>query len=273
MKKTKRAKINSREIAKLKSCGMRKRRKKRAYILYYILIFIIFLTLGISLSLTVFFNIDVIEVRGTGEYSTDDILSASEVKVGDNLLREKKKKTEERILDSCLELEKVNVKQSFPNKLIIDCEPCELKFSYQKNDGRYIYISRYGRIVEPDQPCFKNGLMILKIDGEEPQNYQKGEYFQISKENKTKIDNLISTIDNVGLKDVSEIELSENGAHVTYQNRVIIDIFDMSNAQYMLKMAASILDEYIGMNENGRIFLDFSTQSVHFLPENAKPKF
>ena len=128
MKKTKRAKINSREIAKLKSCGMRKRRKKRAYILYYILIFIIFLTLGISLSLTVFFNIDVIEVRGTGEYSTDDILSASEVKVGDNLLRVNLEKTGERILNSCLELEKVNVKQSFPNKLIIDCEPCELKF-------------------------------------------------------------------------------------------------------------------------------------------------
>ena len=112
--------------------------------------------------------------------------------------------------------------------------------------------------------------MILKIDGEDPQNHQKGEYFQISKENKTKIDNLISIIDNVGLKDVSEIELSENRAYVTYQNRVIIDIFDISNAQYMLKMAANILNEYIGINEKGRIFLDFSTQYVHFLPENSK---
>ena len=115
-------------------------------------------------------------------------------------------------------------------------------------------------------------LMILKIDGEDPQNYQKGEYFQISKENKTKIDNLISIIDNVGLKDVSEIELSENGAYVTYQNRVIIEISDISNAQYMLKMAANILDEYIGINENGRIFLDFSTKSVHFLPEKCQLK-
>ena len=269
MKKTKRHRINSREIARIKRCKSKKKRKKRSYILYYILIFIVFLTIGISLSLTVFFNIDAIEIHESGKYSNDDILVASDIRIGDNLLRVNLEKTSERILNSCLDLEKVSVKRSFPNKLIIDCELCELKFCYQKNDGRYIYISRYGRIVEADQPCSAKGLMNLKIYDAEPHNYQKGEYFQISKENKTKIDNLISIIDKIGLKDVSGIELLENGAYVTYQNRVIIEILDISNAEYMLKMAANILNEYIGINENGKIFLDFSTQAVHFLPENA----
>ena len=128
MKKVKRSKINSREIARIKSRKIRKRRKKRTYMLYYILIFVIFLTIGISLSLTVFFNIDIIEINNSGKYSTNDVLAASEVTVGDNLLKINLEKIQQRILNSCLELEKINVKRSFPNKLIIDCEPCELKF-------------------------------------------------------------------------------------------------------------------------------------------------
>ena len=269
MKKVKRSKINSREIARIKSRKIRKRRKKRTYMLYYIIIFVIFLATGISLSLTIFFNIDAIEINDSGQYSTDEVLTASEVNVGDNLLRINLDKIENNILNSCLELEKINIKRSFPNKLIINCVPCELKFCCQKDDGRYIYISRYGRIVEEDAPCSKSGLLILKIDGVELKKYQKGEYFQISKEDKAKVDNLINIIDNVGLKDVSKIELCESGAYVTYQNRVIIEISDISNAQYMLQMAANILDEYIGLNENGRIFLDYSTHSIHFLPETS----
>ena len=47
----------------------RKRRRKKNYALYYIILFIFIVVAGIVLSLTVFFNIDAIQVEGNSRYS------------------------------------------------------------------------------------------------------------------------------------------------------------------------------------------------------------
>lgn len=268
MRRTKKRRLNPRDAARLRNGTVRKRRRKRKYMLYYILIFIIFVTTAVSLSLTVFFNIDEIVVLNSGVHTTDEITSISNVKIGDNLLRTSLKKIEDNILDVCLDFDKVSVKRSFPNKLIIDCLPCDVKFCYQKNDGMYVYVSSYGRITETEQSVPPDNTLVLKINTDVFEDCQKGQYLELPQEDKTKINTLINKVDSIDCKDITRIAFDESKIYVTYQNRIVIEIPEISKANYMIDMSMKIIDDYIGINEHGKIFLDNSSQSVHFLPEN-----
>lgn len=269
MKRTKKRRLNTRDAARLRNATVRKRRRKRKYMLYYILIFIIFVTTAVSLSLTVFFNIDEIVVLNSGAHTTDEIISIGNVKIGDNLVRTSLKKIEDNVLDECLDIDKVSVKRSFPNKLIIDCLPCDVKFCYQKNDGMYVYVSSCGRVTETEQSAPPDNTLILKINTDFFEDCHKGQYIELPQEDKTKINKLINKLDSVGCKDINRIVFEESKIYVTYQNRIVIEIPDISKTNYMIDMSMNIINDYIGLNERGKIFLDNFGQSVHFLPEGT----
>lgn len=262
-------KLDARDAARMKNGVVRRKRRKRKYMLYYILIFIVFVTMAISLSLTVFFNINEIVVVNSGVHTEDEIISVSNVKMGDNLLRTNLKNIEDSVLDSCLDFDKVNVQRSFPSKIIIECVPCNVKFCYQKNDGRYVYVSNYGRIIEADQPAPFADTLVLKMNSDFFEDCQKGQYIKLNQEDSIKINSLVEKLDAVGFKDVNMIVFDEAGVYITYQNRIVIEIVDLSKVDYILNMSINILDNYIGINEHGRIFLDNSNQSIHFLPEST----
>lgn len=261
--------LNDRDAARMKNGVVRRKRRKRKYMLYYILIFIIFVTMAISLSLTVFFNIHEIEVLNSGIHTEDEIISVSNVKIGDNLLRTSLKNVEDNVLDSCLDFDKVNVKRSFPSKIIIECIPCNVKFCYQKKDGRYVYVSSYGRIAEVDQPVPLANTLILKMSSDCLEDSIKGQYIELNDEDIVRTNSLIEKLDSVGFKDVNMVAFDESGVHITYQNRIVIEIPDMSKVDYIINMSMNIIDNYIGINERGRIFLDDSNKSIHFLPEST----
>ena len=62
------------------------RKKHRGnYLLFYIAFGLIFVILAVSLSLTVFFNINEIEVEGCVRYTSDDVAAASGITLGDNM--------------------------------------------------------------------------------------------------------------------------------------------------------------------------------------------
>lgn len=261
--------LKARDAARMRNGVVRRKRRKRKYMLYYILVFVIFVTMAISLSLTVFFNINEIEVLNSGIHTEDEIISVSSVKIGDNLLRTSLKDVEDNILDSCLDFDKVNVKRSFPSKIMIECVPCNVKFCYQKNDGRYVYVSDYGRIVEVDQTYPLANVLILKMSSDFLEDCKKGQYIKMNHEDFVRINSLIEKLDGVGFKDISMVAFDESGLYITYQNRIVIEISDMSKVDYIINMSMNIIDNYIGINEHGRIFLDDSNQSIHFLPENT----
>ncbi len=266
MKKVKNYKRSSkaREDAKQKNQQMRRRRKKRKYMLYYILILIIILTTTISLSLTVFFNIENIEVKNPYPYTADEIISASGLELGDNLIRTRLGEIEKKILKNCINLDEVHANRKFPNTLSITCVIATIKYCCQKPDGSYIYISNSGRVIDIDQAEAFDGVLIISYD--QLGDYKKGDYLQFSKDEKQKIDSIISGIENAQLKDITKISITKDKIEITYQNRILIEINNMSKIEYILMASAKIIDEYIGVNESGKILFDEVNQSIHFLP-------
>lgn len=65
----------------------RRRRRRGKMTLHYIFLLFFLLAAGITLSLTVFFEVESISVIGTDKYTQEEIIATSGLQVGENLFR------------------------------------------------------------------------------------------------------------------------------------------------------------------------------------------
>ena len=66
--------------------NQRRKKNKRKKMITRIVLLVVFLCAGITLALTMFFNISEITVTGDTVYSSEEIIAQSDVSVGDNLI-------------------------------------------------------------------------------------------------------------------------------------------------------------------------------------------
>lgn len=90
------------------SGARRRKRKKRSYTLYYLLLLFFVLISGITLSVTVFFNIETIEVTGNKLHSSEEIIQQSGIEKGNNLFRINPEKAETSLLAAFGDMDSVN---------------------------------------------------------------------------------------------------------------------------------------------------------------------
>ena len=82
------------------------RRRRRNMNLYGFIVLILVICIGVTISYTFLFNINEIKVSGeASEYTVEEIVEASGIAMGDNLLRIDTEDAEKKILDSLLYIE------------------------------------------------------------------------------------------------------------------------------------------------------------------------
>lgn len=124
-----------------------KKRRHGSYALYYFLCGILVVAVVAILSVTVLFNINRYEIIGDTQYSDEEIINASGIKTGENLLRTDIGKAEEDIISKLVYINNVKIKRGFPDKLIINVEPAVPLASFYIS-GKYYLISETGKILE-----------------------------------------------------------------------------------------------------------------------------
>ena len=127
----------------------KKRRRKRAGLYFALFILLVLTVLGFSV--TMFFNVKTITVKGVGNvferYSEEEIIEASGIKIDSNMLRMNKFKIIEVLEENLPYLKNVTIKRSFPDTIIITVEeakPCV----YVETTGDYIILSEEGKVLE-----------------------------------------------------------------------------------------------------------------------------
>lgn len=256
---------SKREQAQHQHAKQKKKKHKRKYILYYFYFLFFLLMTLLALSLTVFFHIESIQVEGNGQYQQEDIIKSSGIQVNDNLFRTNVKAAQKKILKEYIYLDSVVVKRALPASIVIRCTPATVAYNY-KTDTGYIYVSQGGRILEVDQPEKASGA--FTISGIDIQNPVQGNFItQQNQQELEKFKMLQTQMQETGLTDITGIELTENGANVTYQDRIVIEIDNWDNASYILQASKKILDLYIGAQETGKIIFEPGDQSIHFVPD------
>ena len=227
----------------------RKKRHKKNYILYYILLFVILLIVGITLSLTVFFNIQKIGVAGNGSVPEAEIIKASGIKAGDNLFRISTERAEKSIINQYINVDKATVSRALPSTLSIRLELAKV-MCVVVDEGKYYSLSYGGRIIKAADKNTESGAILIygcKI-GEVP----LGSYLESSPENNLDALQIVANaihdngldghIQSIDLSDITTIKLY-------YDERIEIKFGGITDFDYELAHVKQMIENNIGKDE------------------------
>ena len=139
-----------------------KRRRKTAV---YLVLLLFVCVISLILSLTVFFNASEIKVSGNSRYTVSQVIKASGIEEGDNLLRMSKSKIKEKVLKALPYVSDVEITRELPSTVNIKVFETEPSCCYVVGENRWALLSEDLRVmeitsVEPETAPTLRGLNI-----------------------------------------------------------------------------------------------------------------
>lgn len=198
------------------------------------------------------FNIQNIEVTNNKQLTPETIISLSELSVGQNIFKFWKNDVENKIKSNAY-IESVELKRVFPNKLQINIQEREPKFSVPVL-GEYAYINTQGYILEITQ----NQLNLPIITGISTKEEEIKPGNRLNNKDLTELEIILKIIsamkENQLDKEVTSIDISNKNDYIIYmQNeKKKIHLGDGSNLSNKMLYVIAIINEEKG--KEGEIF-------------------
>lgn len=219
----------------------RRRRRKRGRSGYVFLIIVFAAAVMITLSMTVFFNIKTIRVVGNADkYTAEDIVAATGISVGDNLMRLKPREAEQRAVQALIHVESVEIHREFPNTLIINVQKCTPAYNVSYEFGTLI-VSEHGRILENSMDP-QQGLVTIK--GYTPAETTPGQYVAAEEERYDKVFTAFRDLIYGGdlAAPIVEVDMTDfNDIMVNFDHRIIFDMGNWSEINYKISFAEQVI--------------------------------
>lgn len=244
------------------------RKKKKNNSATGILVFLFAAAVFLLLSTTVFFNVEHITVSGASNYTADEIIEASGIKAGDNLVRTSTDKCAEQIESRLVYIENAKVTRSFPSTLVITVEASVPAANFICDDY-ILLISGGGKVLDKIQEE-KAGL--LDFTGTDPMpDLIPGAMFQSSDEHK---DNAVKKLmeyfaangsENITLVDVTD----RSEISYTYDNRITVKIGSINDLEYKMKFSEEIITTKIGEKTEGVLTILSDSSGASFLDKES----
>lgn len=219
----------------------RKRRRRRHTSLYFFLVFLMVIGIGVLLSVTLFFNIKKIVVKGDVDYKSEDIINVSGISNGDNLVRLDSGKAEESILASMIYIESADIEKQYPGTIVINVSRC-VSTAYVECEDGFLIVSAKGKILDKVNEMSEE-LLIIK--GFEPVNEAPGTYLQSADEQKDSIAKEFLGISGTEEKHkITAVDMTDKyDITVDYENRITFEMGNSNDISYKLDLAGTVLDE------------------------------
>lgn len=242
----------------------REREQKKRRKIYYVVILLAVSVCFIVLTMTVFFNIQEVKIVGSTKYTAEEIVEASGIVVGDNMLRENISECSGNITSKLIYIETAEVRKKFPYTIQITVEPCIPDANVQNEEG-YFLISKSGKILEKLANPRPGLLIVNGADGDMTLN--EGDRFVSADEKKTDdIYALIKSFDSYGMENITYIDISDRAnVWFLYEGRIKVELGVISELDYRLKFVDEILKNKIGPNTSGTLRL--LNDSAQFIDE------
>ncbi len=221
----------------------RSRRRRRGFAMYALVVVVLAVGVIVTLSMTVMFNIQQIQVIGDAKmYTAEEIANATGISAGDNMVRTDIEAAEQRALDSLIYVEEINISRQFPDTLVIDVKKCEPTYSIEYEFGT-LTVSKYGKILE-DSMDAPEGL--VRIKGYTPNEPTVGKWITSAKERDNRILQLFMDIINEMQLEVPIVSVDMSEAHnilVNFDNRIDFDMGTWDEIEYKITFAQHIISK------------------------------
>lgn len=241
----------------------RKRARRKPSKLAYILMFIIVALCATAACVVVFFKVDTVTVTGKSSYSNSEIIKASGIKTGTNLLRIDKQSVEENICSALPFIAKAKVKLSLPSTVKIEVTADSPK--YAVNVSKKVgYLDENLKALElsGDSKKYKN---VITISGVEVTKFEPGKVISFKDKSQSEtIERLSEAIKGAGLSKITSMDVADSyQISVTYDNRIKIILGTSLGLDEKLSDAAAIIKSEIKDSDKGS--LDVSAQNKRYI--------
>lgn len=237
----------------------RKKRKLKPEVKTYILLFMLSF-LFVFASFTLLFKIKKVYIYGCEKYSQQEIIEASGIRLGENLLLFNKDKAAENITNSFAYVEKTEISKKLPGSLEINIK-LETPEFFIENNEKYFLISLSGSVLEISGQEFDgvlkvkgltlNNLDVLNsleyVDKKIVINYQ-------NEQEKLDLEEIKNNVKNIFQDKIKEINIkNRDKITLSYENRIEIIIGDMKNINYKMQTAKEIISTKLCEEDKGSL--------------------
>ncbi|MGI6404823.1 MAG: cell division protein FtsQ/DivIB [Oscillospiraceae bacterium] len=245
-KKTPGSRVNTRDKTPARQQARRKKRRTGKRTLHYLLLLLLVTGAGAVLSLTVFFQIEDIQVIGVDRYEPDHIIAVSGIQKEDNLLRIPTQEVEKRILDAFPYIESVKVVRRFPPRVELQVTQCTPAAAVLDGD-RLGLITREGKLLEtgdlyipPEIPVIKG----LTLQGFSPGDLLGEEDHPENQERLRMLDYLLDAAEKIGFGPITNVDVSDRlNMKMVYEARLVLELGSEADMEYKLTFLREVIND------------------------------
>ena len=233
-----------------------------------IIVFLIAAAIFILLSTTVFFNVEHITVEGASNYTAEEIIEASGIKAGDNLVRTSTDKCAEQIESRLVYIETAKVTRAFPNTMVITVEASVPAANFICDDYTLL-ISGGGKVLDKLQEQ-KAGL--LNFVGTDPMpELIPGAQFQSEDEHKdSAVKKLMEYFSENDSEHITLVDVTDRSEiSYTYDGRITVRLGSINDIDYKMSFSKEIIRTKIGEKTEGILTILSDSTGASFLDKES----
>lgn len=225
-------------------------RKFKSILLSGVIILIV-LVIGVTLSLTVLFKCEEVEVLGTTRYSSKDIINASNLKYGENIFLANKGDAKKRIEEKYPYIEIAEIGFAIPNTITIKVTEATPEY-YIQDSTKFFIISKESKLLEE---VTKRELDIPSIIGCKLKNPKVGEIAQVEDDRViTVLNEVADSMEANSVIGIKEIDLTDmSNIELNYEDRITIVIGMPEHIDYKMRTAMMIISTKLTDSDKGRL--------------------
>ena len=238
----------------------RKKRKRRLITTLIVLLVMAVLTLC-ALSLTVFFKIAKIDVKGSAIYTAEEIISVADIDIGDNLFLINDNKVEETIKVKLPFVDEVKIERTFPESLKIVVKETKEEICFFNGKNSYS-ANMNGKILKKYSEPPEDLILVTVSNKTE---FKLGRNVVFNNEREEELYNNFFNMINLYGYDVNFINISDPfSSYMKLENRLIVKFGSSSYFQNKSDYLKAGLD---GISKNAEGIFDLSA----WTPDNNQP--
>ena len=218
----------------------RRRRRRRVMAVFYFFLFLLVLGTALTLSLTVLFRVETIEVQGESRYTAEQILEASGLETGGNLFLTDIDAASEAIEKKLPYIGEADVKRVLPSEIEIAVSEEQVAGAVL-DDTQYILVGVSGKVLErvterPEGYPLVKGMVVQSAVIGTPIVYEDGDSTSV-------FEKLAQAIDELSLENVTEIDLTDSySTTVLYDNRILLKLGPPTSFKEKLNTFLTLLE-------------------------------